>query len=141
MKKVMTVEDFQVSSQAARRAVTTATDLVKWAENSDANLLVLSEFFSNLVGRFRKCFVSRRSMKMREESMWQEYHALRVSDGFKDSWEKFLRQSIGQAASPTFFQYVSHEIFKQLVKAQHEIPQSTEDQASHISKDEENALR
>lgn len=141
VKKVITVEDFQVSSQAARRALTTATQLVAWAEKSDANLLFFSEFFCILVGMFGKCFVSRRSMKMREESMWQEYHTLRVSDGFRDGWEKFIQQTIGQAASPTFFQYVSHEIFKDLVKEQHELPESAEDQASHITNEEENALR
>ena len=66
---------------------------------------------------------------------------------------EFLRQTIGQPASPTFFQFVSHRIFKELVKAKHQLPESVEDQlaesvedqledqASPITKDDENVLR
>ena len=71
--------------------------------------------------------------------MWQRYHTLRVSDAYKQYWEDFLQQSIYQPASPTFFQFVSHEMFKELVKAKHELPESTKDQPSPITKDDENA--
>lgn len=141
VKKVMTEEDFKVPSETAKRAVRTATYLVEWITESDANMKVFTDFFSGLVAKFEKCFVSRRSMKVREEVMWREYHVLRVSDAFREDWEKFLQLTIGQAASPTFFQFVSHEVFKELVKTRHEIPESEGDQPSRITKEEENALR
>ena len=37
--------------------------------------------------------------------------------------------------------FVSHEMFKELVKAKHELPECTKDQPSPITKDDENALR
>lgn len=82
-------------------------------------------------------------MKRREELMWQKYHELRVSDSFRNDWDKFMRKTIGQAASPTFFQYVSHRIFKDLVKKKHQIVgcSANQKQPSHLTKHEENALR
>lgn len=62
---------------------------------------------------------------------------------FKESWEMFLHQSINDVASPTFFQFVSYEVFEIMVKAKWEIPssRSVQNQASHMTVEEENALR
>ena len=153
VKMVLTEDDFKVPSESARQAVRTATVLVDWATENDDNMKFFTDFFSSLVAKFSKCFLSRRSMKTREEVMWREYHKLRVSDTFRKVWVEFLRQTIGQPASPTFFQFVSHRIFKELVKAKHQLPESVEDQlaesfedqledqASPITKDDENVLR
>lgn len=138
---VVMEEDFKVPSQSARQAVRTATLLVEWVAENDGNMRTFNEFFKSIVEKFEKCFISKRSMKTQEEVMWREYHKLRVSDTFREDWERFLRKTIGQPASPTFFQFVSHRIFKELVKGKHEIAQSDQEQASPITKEEENALR
>lgn len=138
---VITEDDFKVPSELARQAVRTATQLAEWAAESDVNMKVATDFFTDLVAKLRKCFVERKSMKAREELMWKAYHKLRVSDAFQKDWEKFLRDAICQPASPTFFQYVSHRIFKELVKEKHRVSETLEDQASPITKEDENALR
>lgn len=138
---ILTEDDFKVSSESARQAVTTSTQLVEWVADNNGNLKVFTDFFNSLVAKFEKCFQSKKSMKIQEEVMWREYHKLRVSDTFREDWEKFLWQTIGQHASPTFFQYVSHRVFKELVKGKHQLAESDEDHASPITNDEENALR
>lgn len=76
---------------------------------------------------------------MQEEIMWWK---LRISDAFESNWEKFLQNAISQALSPTFFLFISHEMFKDLIKLKHEIPPDCDEyQASNITKEEENAWR
>ncbi len=141
VQKVESGEDFKVPSDLARNAVKTAAKLLEWTAESDANVKTFTDFFNGLVGKFKACFVSRRSFKMQEELMFRKYHELRTSDAFQKDWNVFLHQSIGQTATPTFFQFVSHEIFKDTVKAKLEVPECVQDEASQISKEEENALR
>ncbi len=141
MKMILTEDDFQVPSESARQAVSTATQLLDWAAESDEKMTMFVKFFSSLIVQFDECFLSRRSMKTREEVMWREYHKLRVSDTFRQDWMEFMKKSIDQPASPAFFQFVTHRIFKELVKAKHQLAESVKDQASPITKDEENALR
>ena len=141
MKKVVAGEEFRVPSDAARRAVRTAVKMMEWTAESEDNMKIFTDFASRLVRKFERCFVARKSMKMEEEFMWREYHTLRTSDAFKKDWESFLRSTIGEAALPTFFQFVSHETFKELVKAKFELPEGVKYQASQITKEEENALR
>lgn len=144
--KKVTLGDFEVPSQVARDAVEIATQLLAWTNESDANLKMFTAFFCDLATRFKRCFGRKGSMKLREEAMWREYHSMRVKDSFREDWKKFLQESIGREASPTFFQYVTHELFKELVKARHELPQgeeeqAEEEQADNISLEDENALR
>ncbi len=143
IKTVITEEDFKIPSDVARQAVRTATQLLEWITGSDTNMEIFTNFFSSITAKFEECFVSRKSMKMQEELMWRKYHELRVSDTFRDDWDKFLRVTIGQAASPAFFQFVSHRIFKDLVKQKHQITGSSDDhnQPNRLTKHEENALR
>ena len=54
--------------------------------------------------------------------MWQKYHTLHASDAFREDWEKFLRKTIGQVRSSLV---CFHQIFKGLVKCNHEIAESS----------------
>lgn len=75
--------------------------------------------------------------------MWGGFHKLRTSDQFKKEWENFL-ETTGQVALPTFYQYVSSVVFKELVKQQYQISGSateTQQDISPITFEEENALR
>ena len=141
MQKVVSGEDFKVPSDLARNAVKTAAKLLEWTAESDANIKTFTDFFNGLVGKFEACFVSRRSFKVQEEFMFRKYHELRTSDAFQKDWNTFLHLTVGQTATPTFFQFVSHEIFKDTVKAKLEVPERVQDESSQISKEEENALR
>lgn len=141
VKKVVKDEDFKVPSDTARRAVETAEKLLEWVAVNDDNMKVFSNFSDKLVQVFEKCFVTRRSMKVEAECMWREFHVLRSSDNFKETWETFLHQSINHVASPAFFQFVSYEVFETMVKEKWEIPSSVQNQASPMTVEEENALR
>jgi len=49
--------------------------------------------------------------------MWGEYHKLRTSPEFKVEWHKFLETAVvKQKPTVAFYQYVTHELFKELVK-------------------------
>ena len=141
VKEVVTGEEIRVPSDAARRAVRTAVKMMEWTAEGEDNMKIFTDFASRLVGRFERCFVARRGMKMEEEFMWRKYHTLRTSDTFKKDWESFLQSTIDEAALPTFFQFVSHEMFKELVKAKFELPEGVKCQASQITNEEENAIR
>jgi len=75
--------------------------------------------------------------------MWQEYHQLRTSDSFREDWDKFLLESLGEPASPTFFQFVSHRIFRELVKDHHQLPETEGNSCAQnaVTNLEEKALR
>ena len=135
-----TEPEFQVPSNLAIKAVKTANELIQWAQTTGKEKF--THFFCELEAKFDSCFVHQGSLKTREETMWQKYHKLRISASFREEWDKFLRASIGQAASPTFFQAVSHRIFRELVKIKHPIlEENCVDQPSPITKEEEMALR
>ena len=61
--------------------------------------------------------------------MWREYHEIRTSDVFKGQWKVFL-EGAGQVDVPTFYQYVSNELFKEIIKYKHctEIQESEDSQ-------------
>ena len=100
-------------------------------------------FFLALVLKFASCFKQKRSQRAATEFMWKEYHKLRVSVSFKADWDIFLMDTIKQASSPVFYQFVSHKIFKEVVKARF-FTQGSEDKPSEvhdpITKLEENAI-
>lgn len=64
--------------------------------------------------------------------MWGGFHKLRTSDQFKKEWENFL-ETTGQVALPTFYQYVSSVVFKELVKQQYQISGSATETQQDIS--------
>ena len=48
--------------------------------------------------------------------MWGHYRQLRSSEAFRLDWVKFVQESVKRTPSPVFFQYVTHELFKCLIK-------------------------
>ena len=65
----------------------------------------------------------------------------RISDTFREVWEKFFKQSIDEPSHPAFYQFISHVIFKEFVKEKHQIDTSHDDYVSPLMNEEENALR
>ena len=66
------------------------------------------------------CFtVSDRKFSAQTEKMWEKYHELRVSDSFTGEWDKLFQDSLGKQAMPTLFQYVSRQVFKELLANDH----------------------
>ena len=48
--------------------------------------------------------------------MWGLYHKLRTSPSFKAQWTIFGMKAIGKNPPVGFYQFVTHEIFKQMIK-------------------------
>ena len=53
--------------------------------------------------------------------MWGHYHQLRSSEAFRLDCIKFVRESVKRTSSPVFFQYVTHELFKCLIKEEYPV--------------------
>lgn len=75
--------------------------------------------------------------------MWGEYHKLRTSDSFKKEWTTFLKNSVQVELSAAFYQYVTHEVFKELIKSNHPVnfANVSAQPLPPLTNVEENALR
>ena len=140
IEEVLNGDDFKVGSKQATQAIETARKLLDWT-TKEGNMQVFTRFCDKITIQFEKCFKQKRSLRSQEENLLREYHQLRVSASFQDEWETFLMESIHESASPTFFQYVSHRMFRGFIKSMHAVTQTGAEQTSKITKDEENALR
>ena len=54
--------------------------------------------------------------------MWGMYHQLCTSDIFKCKWKEYLKSCVKASASPCFYQYVTNELFKELIKLEFPLP-------------------
>ena len=67
---------------------------------------------------------------------------LRTSKTFREDWSQFLLESVGHQASPAFFQYVTHTLFKALIEMEYPVSDAqTETPHQILKSEEENALR
>lgn len=74
--------------------------------------------------------------------MWGMYHQLRTSAKFKGEWKKFLLSSVKMTSSPCFCQYVTHEIFKELIKLEYPLKDTSDHSTAHpLTQMEKSALR
>lgn len=134
-------DGFKVPSPRAVEAVKCGSALMAWC-NDDVNKKSFDTFSKWLIDDLKTCFKPCRSLRLRREKMWGEYHKLRTKDTFTKEWEKFLKASIDQKASPTFFQYVSNRVFRQVMEKRYALSEaSNEDQQAQMTWEEENALR
>jgi len=95
-----------------------------------------------LTAKFKLCFsTTQKTKQLKQAKMWGEYHQLRTSSSFSKEWENFLEKSMTEKQSVAFYQYVSHEVFKELIKLQHPLnATSTSDDIPPLSHDEKNAV-
>ena len=79
------------------------------------------------------------------EKMWGAYHRLRTADKFLDDWRVFLSTSIGCKALPSFYQFVTHNIFRKMIKVEYLVVEnadaSNESPSRYLTHVEQNALR
>ena len=72
--------------------------------------------------------------------MWGQYHNLRTSEEFLLLWKKFLREVTETGPCSAFIQHVTHEVFKQMIKAQFQPTTAASKTAPHLTELEVNAL-
>ena len=132
----------RLQSPSAQNALASATELLQWCCNPQ-NHSTLQLFAANLLQQFEKVLkTSGKSQQKRREKIWKAFHVLRTSKAYEAKWVEFVRNSTSLPPCPIFYQYVSDNAFKALVKARFVV---TETPASHctqgFSYEEENALR
>ena len=116
VKGVLSDGRFKVVSPQAVSALETASALNKLWGDQPHEHQSSAKFALYLVTQLKTCFQSKlKSLHLRRERMWGMYHQLRTSAKFKGEWKKFLQSSVKVMNSPCFCQYVTHEVFKELI--------------------------
>lgn len=134
------------------QAVKTSSELAEVARKTASCLLAscsrpnytekFTIFATKLVANLRTCFVNQQTGKQEMEAMWGSYHQLRSSSTFRELWGTFVQESIGRAPTPTFYQHITHNIFKVLVKRRFQLVESeSTDTSGPMTHIEENTLR
>ena len=76
--------------------------------------------------------------------MWGSYHRLQCSETFVHDWKTFL-SAAKMKAFPSFYQFVTHTVFRELVAIHFPVHCSESNETEHPSRpltnEEENALR
>ena len=72
--------------------------------------------------------------------MWGLLLQTRTSEEFLTAWEKLMLLTLKKPASPIFFQHVTDNIFKQLVKQKYPLPEISAPQLPPLNFEEENAV-
>ena len=137
--RILEDDGFKVPSDLATSARSLASRLVTYHEKNSALVKAFSEQF---VSRLKTCFSTKKSFKLAKEAMWKAYHALRTSDSFNDEWIKFIEDALGEKPTPIFYQHVTHEVFKILIKTNYSVPDASSTCiAPPMTREEQNALR
>ena len=137
---------FKVQTSQAVSAREIASALIAlWGEDPHKHPSS-TEFAFHLVRQLKTCFNSQqKSLHLRKERMWGMYHQLRTSNAFKCEWKEYLESCVKASASPCFYQYVTNELFKDLIKLEFPLPTAVT-QVDHsatpsLTEMEKNALR
>ena len=142
VESVLADESFKLPSPIAADALSTAQKL---AASFGTNQQLISKFAEKLVSTLMPTFESKASScKVRREKMWRKYHSIRTTSEYKALWEQFLQKTINSVASPTFYQYATDVIFRELIQEQFPLPSESAEQgdpSAVISYQESNVLQ
>ena len=142
VNSMLSSNDFKISSPEARKAVEIAAKVISCTSKEVDEFTMFSK---RLVEMLMLCFrTTKRSFISKQEAMWESFHKLRTSAKFKKEWQDFFNSSIGQpTVCPTFVQYVTNQVFLDLVKNHHQIPEATfnDESSNPITSEESQALR
>ena len=146
VEAVIADEMFEVESEYTSVALETALAMQEWWKQSPSNLELLTKFAHILHVRLNACFAySRSTLQLKKERMWGAYHRLRTADSFVQDWRIFLNHSVNMKAFSAFYQFVTHTIFKELIKAQYPVSSNEavniELPSRPLTHEEQNALR
>jgi len=105
---------------------------------------LFNQFSANVTAKLKLCFVTtQKSKRLKQAKMWGEYHKLRTSPEFKAEWHKFLETSVmKQQPMVAFYQYVTHELFKELIKLEFTVNDAVDHKPlPPLTHEEKNAIR
>ena len=106
---------FNIPSPLAVNAVQTAKQLLEWSQSLE-NRASFDEFALQLVSELEALFSLSGGHKRQREKMWGQYHLTRSSKAFTERWFRILQPLHGHTPCPVFYQYVTDNVFKQLIK-------------------------
>ena len=128
---------FSLDTERVREGLDAAKKTKAWILHNRKE----GQFFEQQLTKFlKKCFSSGVSTNAAREMVWGHYHKLRSSPAFRSLW-KILLTLVGCSTTddPIFMQYITHHIFKQLLKEEFPLqPAATHDSAVPALSDEEN---
>ena len=82
-----------------------------------SHAIMFNRFAVYLSTKLKLCFITINKTKhLKQAKMWGDYHKLRTSSSFKAEWQKFLDNAVKQQPSVAFYQFVTHKVFKELIK-------------------------
>lgn len=84
---------FKVPSSLAEAARETATALTLYCDNPQSPPDLFSKLSRKITSDLSSCFVSRRTLKLKKEAMWGNYHQLRSSAQFCSDWLGFVQEA------------------------------------------------
>ena len=103
-----------------------------------------TKFAASLRASLESCFNGCLTMRVRREKMWGTFHQVRCSTTFKDMWASFLLDNLSVIACPIFYQYVTDEFFRSMIREHFPVASSQNSRASDnvtLTYQEKNALR
>ena len=121
VKSIMEDEGFKLPTHQASAALSTATKLLQWM-NDQQNKEVLGAFANKLIKCLQKCLPGN-SSTLKTQRVWKNFHLLHVSDSFVELWHNFL-DSASIEKNPLLFQYVSDQVFQELITKHFTISQT-----------------
>ena len=131
-------------SEIGKNAQLCANKLLAWCKDREENRKAMCSFATELYSRLLQCTKHPRKVKYHtlRERMWERYYKLQISYEFTKLWTDFLRNTIGYKACPIFYQHISNEMMKLVIKA--EFPtdscKSIESKVAPLDHEERNAL-
>ena len=140
VQQVLMDKGFDLPSVPAQNARKSAKKLLEWCSDSISHPL-FERFAANLVSELITCFKLHRNVQREREHLWQHFFKLRASSDFKRKWSSFLLESIGESASPIFFQYVTERTFETMLKSRYQFDKSEKSTELQLSYQEKNAIR
>ena len=141
MRKVLHDGGFKVPSPNATEALKIANLLMTSADYPHCQLF--TDFSLKLITKLQSCFKTRKCKQTERELMWGHYHVVRSSPEFHDDWCMFIYQAVNiSKPTPAFYQFVTHEVFKELIKQKYPVQESKSIQKlpQKMTNIEENAL-
>ena len=138
------LNDFEINSSVATAALQIARTFIEWSKRAEykAKFKKLSdEVIQNLETVFTGTVKSNKATIINRDKLWRNFFLLRSSTSYRKLWEDFLEPILSEkSSSALFYQHVTGELFKQLVKSHFQVENNSKDTAS-LSDQEGNALR
>lgn len=136
--------DFEINSSVAIAAQQIARTFIEWSKRTE-NKAKFKRFSDEVIQSLETVFTgtvkSNKATIINRDKLWRNFFLLRSSTSYRKLWEDYLEPILSEkSSSALFYQHVTGELFKQLVKSHFQVENNSKHTAS-LSDQEGNALR